>query len=209
MEPEKKLNHTITTLFLLHIQLNLIFEACTELTSQGNDFKTKLIKINRAEYPLNQIIIPALLNHYLIITCSFLDEWNDELNPTKIPEFKERILKLKNKTKPIFKRINKWTGIKNFRNSILAHNLRNKGKSVFEGEEPIRYNTPNKPNEVLFLHTLINLIVRYLIADFQDIETQPSRKAEEIFTLHSEKIDIETELKAISNEIDLIEKAMD
>lgn len=63
--------------------------------------------------------------------------------------------------KPVFKKINQWSEIKEFRNNVLAHNYRSKkhsNKSVFVSKGLRDYNIPQKVSDFAFLIQCIDLI---------------------------------------------------
>jgi len=198
-----QLKNTLNTLTLLWSQTSLLFSSCIEVNFYREKFNTHIANYDKS-ITLDKVVISGLLNYNLIVICSFLDEWNNEFNPIKIPEYSERILKIKTYTKPIFKRINKWTGLKNYRNVVLAHNLRAKGgHSIFESSQ-FNYNIPHDPTEMLLLSSLINLAMINTINEFKEISFDVEKAIRNFFQSNKEKIDTEGELAQIRKELEIL-----
>ncbi len=107
-------------------------------------------------------------NQIIILVCSFLDEWNQHLISNKIPEYSKDINDLKNILKPVFSRINKRSGLKEYRNTILAHNFRNKGFPILN-EDVISLNIPITHEEFLGITQLLNIVVVEVMDKFSNI----------------------------------------
>jgi hypothetical protein len=171
----KKLQGTLYTLYHLANQIDLMFKTVLELNMKFKEWNP-LISENDKTMSLDKVAIPALTNNIFIMTCSFLDEWNGEFNHIKLPEYSDRILRVKRITKPLFKRINKWKNLRDVRNMVLAHNLRRKdGSDIFTDgiKEPIIFPWAN--SEVTLLTTLIKIIFDEIYDEFKDIEIDPQK----------------------------------
>jgi len=74
-----------------------------------------------------------------------------------------------------FKRINKWKGIRDFRNNVFAHNLRNRkseNKSVFITKGISGYDIPERVRDFGFLIQCIDLIRQVFSKIFNDEYTK-------------------------------------
>ena len=160
------------------------FKTIVHLGTHIQFFNTVIYSYRDNEDYINQIKLPGfyenapfskavsgfLQNYSIIIICSFLDELDKEFTPIKHPDYAERILKVKNIIKPIRKRINKWTDLKNFRNYILAHNLREKDLSIFS-EDYIKktYKIPFSNSEHYLLGELVIFAIQIITSEFTDV----------------------------------------
>jgi hypothetical protein len=84
---------------------------------------------------------------------AFLEEYHQYLRSDK-SEMMATIENIKRAVKPSLKLINQWKERKEFRNNVLAHNLRNGGKSVFERG----LSSFDVPKEGADLHVLVSCI---------------------------------------------------
>ena len=86
---------------------------------------TRAIERNQSDWnPKDQAHYIALYNTILLNTCSYLDEYNKHFLINSEPKFHERIKSVKKIAKPALKEINKWTGLRDYRNQMIAHNFR-------------------------------------------------------------------------------------
>jgi len=103
----------------------------------------------------------------LISTCSFLDEYHDFLK-SEDENFRGFIIDFKSVVKPAVKEIENWTGLRRFRNEVLAHNFRKpkKGnKSIFIPSNEV-YDIPLSLEDLYVLVGCIKSIVDVLKAVF-------------------------------------------
>jgi len=107
----------------------------------------------------------VIQNMIILKANAFLDEYNQEFNISKFPEFKDHILRIKISCKPILRVINKWSGIKSYRNEILGHNLRKDGESIFLNQT--EYKIPYTNYDHLALCDLIFMIADQLKYEFE------------------------------------------
>lgn len=112
------------------------------------------------------IVRYSIQSNVMLDTISLLDEMYkflfkrdksiDEALTEKIESFKYII-------KPILKSINKWKGIREFRNNVLAHNFRiesDNHKSVLLSNELRNYNIPGSTMDLLMLFQYIDQITK-------------------------------------------------
>ena len=119
------------------------------------------------------LLTNSYLSEYLIIlVCSFIDEYNNHFIPSKSDILGDRIHLFRQKISPVMKKINKWDGLQNYRNTILAHNLRIKGKTpVLSNIENNKttFNIPNTHDEILLLGELVALITKNIGVEFPEL----------------------------------------
>ncbi|MFD2519972.1 hypothetical protein [Emticicia soli] len=146
-----------------------------------------------------------LFEYILILVCSFLDEYNNEFTPNNCEILKERIHKFRTQIKPVIKRINKWKHLKDYRNTVLAHNLRLKDKnSIFnQPAAQMEFNIPNSHDEILLLCELVALITKNIAAEFPEIiaELDFTTSVTDVINIPFNKIDFYAEYREVCNEI--------
>lgn len=121
---------------------------------------------------LRFIVYMNTCSQILLYTSFLRDEYFDffTIRKTKNEEEKEKIRQINELLKPVFKKIDEWKDIKNFRNTVLAHNLRDKKKerkSVFMLKGLSGYNIPERPIEYLFLVRCTNIIRKVIYEVFK------------------------------------------
>src|SRR5262245_22162366 len=125
----EKLLESYKTLAHLATQVLFFIEVHNTYTENERLLNQIKFKGHYANLPLAKAISGSLLNYAIIIANSFFDEYNLQFTPSKHPVYKDRIIKLKNITKPVLNRLKKWTNFKDYRNYILAHSFRVKETS--------------------------------------------------------------------------------
>lgn len=141
-------------------------------TLRDNEDHIDMVKLPAfyTNVPLTKAVSGFLQNHQIIIICSLLDEFDKEITPQKHPNHSVEILKVKQVTKPIRRRISKWKDLKNYRNYILAHNLREKGTSIFsESYVKKTYRIPYSNSEHYLLGELAILIINLTTEILKDL----------------------------------------
>ena len=104
----------------------------------------------------------------ILYTCSFLSEWEDFLVKRSEEEHKQSIIKGKKIAKPIIDRIKEWTDLKKYRNTVLAHNFRDKSNNY----EPI-FPMDNIENLIVPKHISEFLLLRMLVLRAVEIISNP------------------------------------
>ena len=108
-----------------------------------------------------------LFTYYINLeSVSFLEEFRDGLAKTE-PAYTDRIRNFRKITSPILKRINKWTDLEKFRNSIIAHPWRDK-KGEFVVPNQGYYNVPRNWFEVAILLNLMSYIWSLIKEEFNE-----------------------------------------
>ena len=137
----------------------------------------------------------------------FFDEYNREFTSSKHPAFKDRIDRLKKLTKPVLKRLNKWTHFKDYRNYILAHSFRFKDQSIFDTDfKPFKFNAPHTNSEIILLAELMRIITTCIAQEFPELVAKMNLKENLLSKMDFEwnEVDIDKELETIWTQINLI-----
>lgn len=184
-----------------------------EVNNTYNENEETLNKIKfRGHYsnlPFAKAISGNHLNYLLIIANSYIDEYNENFTSSKHPEFLARINKLKKITKPILKRINKWTHFKDYRNHILAHNFRIKGQSIFaKNFQKFHFKVPHTNSEIVLLAELIRIINITVAHEFPELldDKYYTETILDKISFDYNEVDIQNELNQLSEEIEFIKK---
>ena len=92
----------------------------------------------------------ALLHTYYIIleSVAFLDEFNYSFRKVE-SEYLSRVTDVRKITAPLIKKVRKWKDLEKFRNNIIAHPWRNKGKFIVPNQA--QFNIPRNwlENQIL------------------------------------------------------------
>lgn len=201
MENENLLN-VLKTLFHLQSQINLNIESLNEIEKH----KKTLEKIKIENYFDNSMNLKIsasgiLANYSIILFCSFLEEYHNFFSLGHLKEVnKNKIIALKNKNKSGIKRINKWNGLVDFRNQLIAHNFRIKNESFFSQEKRIfEYKIPNTLSEKNLFSGIIYLICLNIRDAFPEIISKIDFKEKMVDKLNliGENVDNEAELKIL------------
>jgi hypothetical protein len=118
----------------------------------------------------------------VIDSVSFLDEYQQVFGVKTEKKYKDRIIITKAINKPLISKISEWKDLREFRNNLLAHNLR-KGKNgdyVFSIEN-LDYNAPRNLNDLFLLTNLIQLSTDTIYSEFEnEIKEHASKSTKEI-----------------------------
>lgn len=109
-----------------------------------NKYDKALKSISKINNETADIIFCAIFSQTLILTNSFLDEFDNFFTSKNTEELK-KIKMIKNIVKPAIEQLRKWSDLKNFRNNVLVHNLRvdkDQFVSVFIEGKIHNYNIP-------------------------------------------------------------------
>jgi hypothetical protein len=107
----------------------------------------------------------VLTNTIKMETLSFLEEFNNAFFQNIEDEYKPKMMEVREITAPIIKRIRKWKDLGKFRNNIIAHPWRDKGK--FVTPDPRNYDVPDSYFEVGVLVNLIKYIWSVIRIEFE------------------------------------------
>ncbi|NMC60932.1 MAG: hypothetical protein GYA51_16355 [Candidatus Methanofastidiosa archaeon] len=105
----------------------------------------------------------------IIDSVSFLDEYQQVYGVKTESKYKDRIIITKAINKPLISKICEWKDLRDFRNNLLAHNLR-KGKNgdfIFSIEN-VDYNAPRNLNDLFLLTNLIQFSADTIYSEFED-----------------------------------------
>jgi len=127
----------------------------------------------------------------LLYTSSLSDEYSNHFitKKAKTLEEKGKVEQTRELLKPVFKKINEWNDIKDFRNNILAHNLRiqkSGNESVFISKGISGYNIPEKVRDFGFLIQCVDLISQVV---YQIFKVEYEKVVEEIDLKNNETKD--------------------
>lgn len=105
----------------------------------------------------------------VIDSVSFLDEYQQVFGVKTEKKYKDRIIITKAINKPLISKICEWKDLRDFRNNLLAHNLR-KGKNgdyIFSIEN-LDYNAPRNLNDLFLLTNLIQFSTDTIYSEFEN-----------------------------------------
>jgi uncharacterized protein with HEPN domain len=157
-----------------------------------------------AKFHSDAMITATLLNHALLLCCSILDEFNTEFVANKHSEFADRITLFRQQIKPVTRRINKWKGLKDYRNQIVAHNLRINGRSIFgKADKSLEYKVPTTVSEIKLLSEFLALITQNIGIEFPELVEQMkwSETIDDKIKIEYPTIDYDTEFEVVAAEI--------
>ncbi len=198
---------------LAHLGTQILFFIEVHNTYTENEVLLNQIKFkgHYSNIPLAKGISGSLLNYSIIIANSFFDEYNEEFTSAKHPEYKDRINRIKKITKPVLKRLSKWTNFKDYRNYILAHSFRFKDKSIFDKDfKPFRFNAPHTNSEIILLANLMKVVTTCIAQEFPELVANMSVKENILSKINFEwnEVDIEKELETIWTQINLVKERL-
>lgn len=197
----KKIEDSLYTLYHLNNQIDLLYKAIISIHSNLDKFNPILSDFDKTR-TLEKVAISGLLHNIYIISCSYIDEWNEKFTAFQYPNHADKINKLKNITKPAFKKINKWSGLKPLRNIVFAHNLRaKKDASIFSSEEKSKFIFPMSYSEASLLVQLINVITKEICNEFLDAEIDIDKTILDSLNITINHIDVNKEINIITDEI--------
>jgi len=207
----EKLLESFKTLVYLGTQVSFFIEVHNTYT-QNEEFLNQIeFQGHYSNLPFAKSISGTFLNYALIISNSFFDEYNKEFTSSKHPDFKVRIDKLKAITKPVMRRVNKWTNFKDYRNYILAHNFRIKDVSIFSKDfKPFHFNSPHTNTEIILLNQLMRIITTCISKEFPELVEQINWKENALskMTFNYNEVDIDKELTEIWTQIETVKKQL-
>jgi hypothetical protein len=208
----EQLIESYKTLFYLATQIlffNEVYETYRDNEEHLNQVK---FKGHYSGLPLAKAISGNFQHYAIILTCSFIDEYNEEFTAAKHPEHAAQINRIKKLTKPVSKRLNQWSDLKNYRNNILAHNFRIKGKSLFsKNVDPVKFNVPHTNNEFILLTELVRTITTCIAWEFPDLFDKLSSDDLPITKLKFDYnvVDVNKEMTMIWEQIEEVKRTLD
>lgn len=199
----KEIKDSFKTLGDLATKINYL----QEISDLSKSNKNKLDEIEHTGFykkkSYSDSVSSLALNLIIINACSFIDEYEKSLTAFNYPNYTEEILILKKINKPAIKRIKKWTDLKKYRNTVLAHNLSIKDKHIYSHKAPVKYNFPYYNNEVKLLTTLILIISKNIGFAFPKLvnEIDFSKNISDLICPIKNLIDLESEVETINTQI--------
>lgn len=150
--------NSLKNILTLVTQIKILY---TQFVTVRVELRSMLNWINISDFDkeiqLGDSLAQASLELMFIKSESVIEEYDQILNPQIFPEHREEILQFKNEIKPALKIIRRWTDRRTHRNTLVAHNLRIKGKeSIFDLDTTLEINTLTFDNDFTVLYyTLI------------------------------------------------------
>ena len=193
------MNKTIQSIHILTLLSNLIGKQIDTLVlSKGTNKSSE------------EILLANAKSLIIIYTLSFLTEWENFLVPQSENDYKRTVIKYKKIAKPAIDRIKKWTGIKSFRNTVLAHNFRNQNNNdepVFLSESTDNLVIPDHISELYLLMMCTKTATKIISEPFKE----ELLKSKLFFfqnwgKFEAREIDAEGEMKQILDKINEIYK---
>ena len=160
-----KTEESIFTLLTLSIQITQAYDSIFD----NEDIINSDFSIDSSSYHelINSAIHDALASQIILKSVAFIDEWNDFFGVQTEPEYQEKILQVKRLVKPAFSCLKEWKELYDYRNQVIAHNLRDKGKrNIYLLNK--KYNAPQTDEELLLLAFCIHKIAQVVARYFQD-----------------------------------------
>lgn len=164
-----KLTEVIKTL----IDLAINIDVKVELLNILDDNEDLLNEFNiKPEYRITntKTLLAIQIREFCIVNiCSFLDEYEKFFTKSYIEQtYENKIIEVKQVLKPFVNDIKKTYNLKDYRNHILAHNLRDNSKSLLMGDVQINYNFPKYSEEFNSINKIITLMIKIIINQFKD-----------------------------------------
>lgn len=115
----------------------------------------------------------TLLNSLFYLTVidsvSFLDEYQQVFGVKTEKFFKDRIIITKSINRPLISKICEWKDLRDFRNNLLAHNLRKGENGVYVFSiENLDYNAPRNLNDLFLLTNLVQFSTDTINSEFEN-----------------------------------------
>lgn len=154
----------------LHCSLYIFFKCQATISRIGKYVHGQLVRKEMGD----EVLLMALINHLILETTSFLDEYHKKFIGHDTPEIDQRIKDIKSICKPIWKKINQWKDISKYRNEIIAHPwYDNHGQFTLPGLP--KYNIPRNWVEIIILGHYIQYLYTMIYHEF-NVEIEEARK---------------------------------
>ena len=161
-EGHSKIEGSIFTLLSLYILMDQQFTAL---------YRYRKLLESEYDYNLNDkgiyfdTIREALIYQLLLKACAFIDEWDQYLGLKTEEEYALAVHRIKRVVKPARKIINRWKGLRQYRNQVIAHNHRDeKGNNIYLKRR--FYHTPETIGDFGLMMYALEKIVRVLTEAF-------------------------------------------
>ena len=181
---------------IIEVSREMFIESIYHLIHYQRILRNLEFSLDAANQKLPQIerefVRYSIQSNVLINVCCVQDEMSKYLFRYKENQFgeQENIKSFKWISAPIRKALEKWSGIRDFRNNVLAHNLRsnkNSFRSVLLDHSLDDYNVPNSQLDLKILFKLLDSLLKPIEEIFQNeydeacrkIDSQPTREREE------------------------------
>lgn len=198
------------------IGLKITHTADTLNTIRANSKLLGEIQINarsgivHKQNSLGSALMGLIGESVLINALSWLDEYDSQITELRLPELKDKVKKYKELSKPVVKRIRKWTGMRQYRNIVVAHNLKKgtNGPSIFSDEVvPFKVKIPMTQSETILLIMLIELGSHLFFEVFKGEFVDKSVYLFDKIIRMYEEVDFDKEIEEIQREVIKIKNA--
>jgi hypothetical protein len=123
--------------------------------------------LDKVEPQHERTLYASTFSIVLIQTVSFLDEYHNFIRATD-EELNNTIKAIKKAVKPAVDQINEWKEIRDFRNHVLAHNLRRGKKMITVFTKGLNsYDIPKNSAELIVLQSCISMIKKTFESAFR------------------------------------------
>ncbi len=202
---DENLQNSLRTLLILSIQMGRIVKLMETVYNNPELYNPLIINVHGKDFPIKEMLLKNSTDQYILQLVAFLDEWNTELTPLKIPEYSSKILKLKKLAKPILKKIKTWTGVDSYRNILIAHNHKINGVSIFQNTTPVHFKVPNDLSEFILIDKLVTYLMALTVGEFKD-ESVLQMKFDfySFFDFPNNPVNVQSEFFRIKQEVDQI-----
>jgi len=146
----------------IHSKFDEVDISVYHLVFIGNSINNIIEAFSKVIYKIDdlheKVLYVSTFSIVLIQTVSFLDEYHNFLK-TDNEELNNTIKVIKKTVKPATDQIKKWRDINEFRNNVLAHNLRDRKKMMTVFEKGLSsYDIPKNSNDLMVLQNCISAI---------------------------------------------------
>lgn len=153
----------------LHYNLYIFFKCNATISRIARYVHERLI---RKEMDDEDLIMP-MINHLILETTCFLDEYHKNFIRHNDPEVEKRINDIKSICKPIWKKINQWKDISKYRNEIIAHPWYDTHGTFTLPGLP-KYNIPRNWVEIILLGHYVQYLYSMIYHEFS-VEIEEAR----------------------------------
>lgn len=189
----KKLNQSLLTVGSLTTELIVFMDTYDALLKELQVLKHYHVNVTHVPTPVTEVVKALIFDKIIIVGLSILEEVNKVFTKKKLPEWSAEITAFKKQISPIQKRLSQWSDLRQYRNQLLAHNLRtDTGKSIFDlGDGKHKFNVPKRNGEYVLFFELIRVYVESLFSYFEEHHSKMNFKITIIDCIQFTSVDID------------------